>query len=274
MIIFDFMIGIFDSGMGGLSVAREMKKKEEGISFSYFGDLARFPWGNKSQNLIRQYSSEICDFFIEKGIEEIVIACNTASALAGDYLRKKYPEIKFYDVVVPVIEKIQKEALRKKILKVGVIGTKATIGSDYYLKKIKQIKTPCEIRIYQKACPLFAPMVEENWTENEVAQRIVKIYLEDLKKEKIDVLVLGCTHYPMLEKTIAEFLGEGVLIINSAKEVTNAIGKDGNLKKHSGQKVAGFKEQVYYFSDWTDSYQEVMENILGEKIEKRSIKLI
>lgn len=263
------MLGIFDSGMGGLTVVRAIKDKMPNQSFVYFGDTARFPWGNKSKKLIQQYSSEICNFFISKKIEKIIIACNTASSLADSFLRKKYSKIKFYNVIDPVIDRVEKEIHLKENLKIGIIGTSATIKSNEYEKRIKR-NNP-EALIYSKACPLFASLVEENWINNKIVKKITKEYLKDFKKINLDVLVLGCTHYPLLKNVIADYLGRKVRIINSAEETARFIQKD-TATLLSGEKVP--VKEFYYFSDWTEKYQEIMNNILGEEKKPRVIKTI
>lgn len=255
------MVGIFDSGIGGLTVVREIKKRFPDKPIIYFGDTARVPWGNKSEKIVRQYSSEICDFLISKGCSKIVIACNTASALASEYLRKKYPEIIFVDVVNPTIEKIAKikDDSKPKPLKVGVIGTKATIASKAYEEKIK--KEGGEIKVLSQACPLFVPLVEENQIGTETTRRIVKEYLGCLKEEEIDVLILGCTHYPLLREKISLFLGRQTKIINSAAEAAKKI-KSSNFNPANEN-----RKDKYYFSDWTENHQELSEKILNKKIE-------
>lgn len=260
------MLGVFDSGIGGLTVAKEIKKRHPKIPIVYFGDIARVPWGNKSQKVVCGYASEIVEFLISKGCREIVIACNTASALAGEYLRKKYPKVKFYDVIEPVVGKISREPGSN--IKVLVIGTRGTVASGAYENKIKNLKR--NIKIYSQACPLFVPLVEEGWTNSEIAESVAKQYLKKYAPGKnarinigINSVILGCTHYPLLEKMLKKVLGKEVEIISSAEEVAKTINAEEKSKK---------KDQ-YYFSDWTQSYQRLAEKILGSKI-KINIKKI
>lgn len=262
------MIGIFDSGIGGLTVVREIKKRFPNKSIMYFGDTARVPWGNKSKKIVRQYSSEICDFLIAKGCNKIIIACNTASALSSGYLRKKYPKIIFIDVINPTIEKITgiKKTSENNLLRVGVIGTKATIGSKIYEEKIK--KESDEIEVFSQACPLFVPLAEENQVTGETAMVIVKDYLSYLKEKKINVLVLGCTHYPLLKDKIRKFLGDEVKIINSAAEAAKQI------KSDNFNSVNENKEDQYYFSDWTQNHKNLSKTILNKKIEVEVVEVI
>ncbi|MCK9379390.1 MAG: glutamate racemase, partial [Candidatus Moranbacteria bacterium] len=186
------MIGVFDSGIGGLTVVKEIKKVMPDCSIIYFGDTARYPWGNKNAETVQRYSEEICDFLIAQGVKDIVIACNTASTFAGDYLRKKFPKINFFNVIDPVISRIASE-LKKKNHKVsvGIIGTRGTIESGVYGKKIK--KANPQAKVISQACPLFVSLVEEGMANCKVAEIVVSDYLAKLKKEKVEVLILGCT---------------------------------------------------------------------------------
>jgi glutamate racemase len=196
-----------------------------------------------------------------------VIACNTASSLAADFLRKRYTRIKFYNVIDPVIERLEKEMHRKDNLKIGIIGTSATIRSKSYENRIRKIN-PNAI-VYSKACPLFAPLVEENWTDNKIAKEIVREYLKDLKKEKIDFLVLGCTHYPLLKKTISEYLGKKIEIISSPEETVRVIKKNSRIPSSETK-----QRESYCFSDWTEEYHQTVNNILGEEVDSKIIKIV
>jgi len=253
------MVGVFDSGIGGLTVVREIKKKLPNLRVCYFGDTARVPWGGKSQKTIQKYSEEICDFLILKGAKKIVIACNTASALAGKNLREKYPQIEFFDVIDPVIDRIKRE----KIERVGVIGTKGTIGSGIYEKMVKNIDR--KNVVFSKACPLLVPLAEEGWVENEIAKDVCEEYLKEFRSKNIEALILGCTHYPLLKKSISETVGKKVRIISSAEEVVNKLFSlnFSNVKKTDS----------FYFSDWTADYQKLSQRILGCKIKANIRKL-
>lgn len=221
-------------------MALELKKKNPGINIVYFGDTARYPWGNKSASTVIGYADEISRFFIEKGIKNIIIACNTASALAGDYLSKKYPDVRFLDVIEPVIDKLRMEleARDSGSYRIGIIGTRSTISSKVYENKIKAIDI--KAKILTQACPLFVPIVEEGFSDHPVAKLISEEYLSEMRG-KIDVLVLGCTHYPYLEKTISEVLGKDVKLISSAHEVVKEVNQ---LELKNGD-----RENICYFSD-------------------------
>jgi len=283
------MIGIFDSGVGGLTVVREIKKLLPDVPIVYFGDTARLPYGNKSQETIQRYSAEIAEFLKSKGCRTIVIACNSASALAADHIREKYPELKIYDVVSSGAEAAA-EATRSK--KVGVIGTTATIGSSIYKKKISGIDP--EIEIFTKACPLFVPLVEENWIRRPETKKIARAYLRELKLKKIDTLLLGCTHYPLLERIISGAMGRRTKVVASgerlAKKLASEQGPARNasparspacfdLRSNSGRaaSAAGWRSEAgrdeYFVSDLTAHFEKLAGKILGRKVNIKKAKI-
>lgn len=255
------MIGIFDSGVGGLTVVKEIKKLLPDVPIVYFGDTARLPYGNKSPETIQKYSAEIVDFLKSKGCETIVIACNSASALAADYIREKYPDLKIYDVVSSGAEAAA-EATKKK--KVGVIGTTATISSSIYKKKISELDP--DIQIFTKACPLFVPLVEEDWIRRPETKKIAKTYLRGLKLEKVDTLLLGCTHYPLLFKIISGVMGKRTKVIASGEKLAKELEKT-DLE-------TGFpSEDKYFVSDLTPHFKRLAEKILGERVKIGKIEI-
>jgi glutamate racemase len=260
------MIGVFDSGIGGLTVVKEIKKVMPDCSIIYFGDTARYPWGNKNAETVQRYSEEICIFLIAQGVKDIVIACNTASTFAGDFLRKKFPKINFFNVIDPVINRITSELENKKNknheVSVGIIGTRGTIESGVYGKKIK--KENPRAKVISQACPLFVSLVEEGMANCKVAEIVASDYLAKLKKEKVEVLILGCTHYPLLEKTIRKVLGK-ILVISSAKEVAKELTERRSIQPDT-------RKDVFYFSDTSDHYDRLTQKILGKKIKvKRKV---
>lgn len=254
------MIGIFDSGVGGLTVVKEIKKLLPDIPIIYFGDTARLPYGNKSSETIQKYSQEIVDFLRGKGCKTIVIACNSASALAADYVREKNPDLKIYDVVSSGAEAVSETTKSKKV---GVIGTTATINSSIYKKKITEINP--EIEIFTQACPLFVPLVEENWIKRPETKKIARVYLRDLKLKKVDALLLGCTHYPLLEKIIKGVMGRRTILVSSGKKLAEELKKE----KIDYEKSAG----KYYVSDLTEHFAGLAEKILGERVKIEKIAL-
>lgn len=251
------MIGIFDSGIGGLTVAKEIKKVNPGCQIIYFGDSARYPWGDKSPEVIRSYAVEISEFLMAEGVKDIVIACNTASTFAADFLRLKYPWINFYDVISPVVARIEQEKNKREEKRIGVIGTRGTIGSGIYSKKIKKIGK--NFQVFSKACPLFVPLAEEGLLSGKATDLFVEKYLKDLKKKRINTLVLGCTHYPLLKRSIGQFMGKNVQVISSAEEIAQKTKNSFAFKGNTD------KQDVYYFSDLTEHYREIIQKILKKK---------
>ncbi len=210
-------IGIFDSGLGGLTVLREIAEALPHEDLIYVGDTARVPYGVKSPETVTRYSREICDFLVQLKVKAIVVACNTASALALPQLQGKY--------LIPllgVLEPGAEAALRvSRNHSIGVIGTAGTIKSESYTKAIRQ-RLPAA-KVMGRACPLFVPLVEEGWIHHEVTRKVSEIYLEDFKKNSIDTLILGCTHYPLLKEMIQEVLGRRVTLVDSALETAKAL---------------------------------------------------
>jgi len=210
-------IGIFDSGVGGLTVLKEVMKALPQEDTIYLGDTARVPYGTKSPETVTRYSMEITSYLVNRDIKLLVVACNTASALSLDELRKCFS--------IPIVGVIEPGARRAasttKTGKIGVIGTEATIRSSAYTKAIKRINP--EIEVINRACPLFVPLAEEGWVDNEVARLTAEIYLSGLRNEGVDTLVLGCTHYPILKDTISRIMGTGVHLVDSAEETARTV---------------------------------------------------
>ena len=234
-------IGIFDSGVGGLTVLKEIRKVLPNEKIYYLGDTARVPYGEKTKELIVRYSKQITEFLLEQNVDAIVVACNTATSLA-----------------------VEKTALyTTKNNKIGVIGTKATINSRKYETEIKNKNSAIEV--YSKSCPLFVPVIEEGITKGEIVDLVVKMYLDEFK-EKIDSLILGCTHYPLLKETIKN-LYPNIEIVDPAKETAEDLKKiltDNNLMKNDGEKG---KEVRYYVTDGQEKFKEIGTMFLDENID-------
>ncbi len=213
----DKPIGIFDSGLGGLTVLKEIMAMLGEESTVYFGDNGRTPYGTKSQEVVIKYTFQDINFLLSKDVKMIVIGCNTASACSLDKVRDH--------INIPVIEVVEPGAAKAvsctKNGKIGVIGTSATVESCVYEKAI--INKAPDIQVFQKACPMFVPLAEEGWWENDIAESICRKYLEPLKEQNIDTLVLGCTHYPLLKNTIRKVMGPEVTLVNSGVEVAKAV---------------------------------------------------
>lgn len=253
-------IGVFDSGLGGLTVLKEIMELSPDESVVYFGDSGRAPYGTKSKDTVIKYTFQDIRFLLNQDIKMMVIACNTMSAYSLELVKNAFD--------IPVIEVIQPGAAtgvrETKNKKVGVIGTTATINSGAYGKAINRMDN--SIEVFSKACPLFVPLVEEGkaWWENDIAFRVAEEYLTPLKENNIDTLVLGCTHYPLLHKTISKVMGEGVKLVSSALEVAkvvkqtiaeNNMGRDGQLSP----------VYRYYTSDSVDKFEPLCSAILNRK---------
>ena len=210
-------IGVFDSGVGGLTVAREIMRNLPMEKIIYFGDTARVPYGSKSRDTVIRYSRQIVRFLREQQVKAIVVACNTASALALSTLEKE-SDIPIIGVVKPGA-RVAIETTKKK--RVGVIATEATINSHLYRELIRQMDP--EITVVGRPCPLFVPLVEEGWLHDSVTETVAQRYLKDLQDQDIDTLILGCTHYPLLRSLIGEIMGERVTLVNPAYETSLAL---------------------------------------------------
>ncbi len=256
----DRPIGVFDSGIGGLTVLKEIIKELPNESTIYLGDTARVPYGIRSPETVIRYSFENTKFLFSRDIKLLVIACNTASSLSLDAIKNNI-SIPVIGVIEPGAKAAVKATRNKKI---GVIGTEATVKSNSYTKAIKAIDG--DIEVFGLSCPLFVPLVEEGWTEGDIATLIAKRYLEGIKDKGIDTIVLGCTHYPLLKKIIAGIIGEGVRLIDSAVETSHMIKTilkaiDLNREKE------GVTLREFYVTDSPERFLKVGENFLGQKIE-------
>ncbi|MFA9498011.1 MAG: glutamate racemase, partial [Deltaproteobacteria bacterium] len=211
------MIGIFDSGIGGLTVVKSLMEKLPGYNMIYFGDTARTPYGSKSPETVVRYALENTDFLLKQGAKLIVMACNTASSVAADRVAENY-DIPIFEVVTPATEQAVKIS---NTLTIGVIGTRATVKSGIYEHKIMALKP--DAKVYSAACPLLVPLVEEGWMKKPETVMIIKKYLHPLKVRQIDTLILGCTHYPLLKDKIQRKIGKRVHIIDSSIAIAENV---------------------------------------------------
>ena len=253
-------IGVFDSGIGGLTVLKEIRKVLPNEKIFYFGDTARVPYGEKTKELITRYSKEIVEFLLDKEVSAIVVACNTATALALEELKKT-----FKIPIIGVIKAGAKTAINTtKSGNIGVIGTKATVNSKRYEEEIKKLSE--NVKVIAKACPLFVPAVEEGILDGKLVDQIIKTYLDDFEKE-IDTLILGCTHYPLLKSAIGKIY-TNLNIVDPARETAldlKEILEDKNLLKNDATKN---REVKYYVTDGKDKFKEIGIMFLDENIEK------
>lgn len=210
-------IGVFDSGVGGLTVVAELIKQIPCENIVYFGDTARVPYGEKTPKQIISFVEEIMDFLLKFKVKAVVMACNTSSALAYPNIKEKY-DVPIFEMITPAVEEANRKTRNKKI---GVIANSATINSNAYKEKLEKFGAPCAV--FQQACPLLVPLVERGETESDYAKKILRTYLDPLMAENIDTLILGCTHYPHLLKPINEITGEGVFVLNPAKKAIEKL---------------------------------------------------
>ncbi|MDO4299515.1 MAG: glutamate racemase [Lachnospiraceae bacterium] len=250
-------IGVFDSGVGGLTVAREIMRNLPNEDIVYFGDTARVPYGSKSKDTIIRFSQQIIRFLRTQNVKAIVIACNTASALALDEVEEEL-DIPIIGVLKPGA-KVAAATTRNG--KIGVIGTESTINSQMYPKYIRE-QNP-EVAVYGKACPLFVPLVEEGWLKDPVTEEVARRYLENLLKDGIDSLILGCTHYPLLRSLIRGVVGETVNLVNPAYETARELGellREEGLEhpERNGQKAC----HQFYVSDAAEKFRNFANSIL------------
>jgi glutamate racemase len=254
----DRPVGIFDSGIGGLTVLSELRRFIAGEKYLYFGDTARVPYGNKGKHTVTRYSVEITNYLIMNyDIKALVVACNTASSLAVNGLKKLY-RIPVFEVVSPAVIRAVSETKNGKI---GVIGTSSTIRSNTYKRMIKTQNK--NIKVYQKACPLFVPLVEEGWVDHPVTEKIVHEYLSLLKRNRIDTLILGCTHYPFMRSRVETYMGDKVMIIDSAINV--AIEAEKFLRSEGLFRNGKRGDITYLVTDDPEKFKEHGERLLGER---------
>lgn len=252
-------IGVFDSGLGGLTVLKEINKYLPNENTIYFGDTARVPYGPRSKETIIKYTFQAINFLNTKDVKAIVIACNTATARALVEAKEKY------DLpIIGVVEAGARTAVYStKNKKVGIIGTTGTINSKAYNKAIKSIDS--KIKVIGKACPIFVPLVEEGWANKEISSMAAHMYLDSLVEKGIDSLILGCTHYPILKRTIGEAVGEDIKLINPARET--ALDLKGILEKRNIINTSEEKGNcIYYVSDINDQFSKVAGEFLKRKI--------
>ena len=248
-------IGVFDSGVGGLTVAREIMRQLPNEDIVYFGDTARVPYGSKSKSTILKYSKQIVRFLMTKNVKAIVIACNTASALTLDEIAAEI-DIPIIGVVKPGAKMAVEST---KTGNIGVIGTASTVKSGIYNDYIRDLNP--DVTVVSRACPLFVPLVEEGLLEDRVTDDIVARYLQEMKEYKVDSLVLGCTHYPLIRNAIKRFMGDSVQLINPAFETAKSLKE--LLTEQDMLNTTKHKSQYeYYVSDGVDQFISFADSVL------------
>ncbi|HNV69389.1 MAG TPA: glutamate racemase [Candidatus Ozemobacteraceae bacterium] len=257
----DRPIGVFDSGVGGLTVVKEVRHLLPHEDIIYFGDTARVPYGNKSIPVIRRFCLEIVRFLEEMRVKMIVVACNTASALALDFIRRQ-TSLPVVGVIDPGVRSALMES-RDGVI--GVIGTVATIRSEAYQSRLRRLKSG--VRVHAKACPLLVPLVEENLLDAAITRQALEMYLSELRDLSLETLILACTHYPLLKTLIADFFGPSVKLIDSAQETAREVSEVLKARRiAAGNDRTGSEE--FYVSDSPDSFAAVGAPFLGRDMRR------
>jgi len=253
-------IGVFDSGVGGLTVVKELIRQLPSESIIYFGDTARVPYGIRSRETVIRFSIEDTLFLLKKEIKLICVACNTVSSIALPMIKSHF-KVPIVGVIGPGAREAVYATRNKRI---GVIGTRGTINSRAYEKEIKQLDS--KVRVISAACPLFVPFVEEGWFAGDVVLNVTKAYLKPLLAAKADTVILGCTHYPILKPVINKVLGQKVTLIDSAKQVAIEVKK---ILCHEGLlNISGRGKQEFYVSDNPEWFQSIAKRFLGRPVSK------
>ncbi len=253
-------IGVFDSGLGGLTAVKELMHTLPKENIVYFGDTGRVPYGTRSNETIIKYVHQDIRFLLNFNIKLIVVACGTASSVALEKVRTQF-EVPIVGVVKPAVEKAISLTHSKRI---GIIGTPSTINSKSYVRSIAQMAP--DVKTFDKACPLFVPLVENGYLDNQVARLVAQEYLEPLKKERVDTIIMGCTHYPLLKETICKVMGEGVALVDPGAETAKYVKTFLDEKKTFAHEAS--KQQYRYFvSDSIAHFEELGSLFLQKKMQ-------
>ncbi len=252
-------LGVFDSGIGGLTVVRELLRQLPDEELRYFGDVARVPYGNKSAEAVTRFSREIAAFLLARDVKALVVACNTASALALPALERELP--------VPVIGVIDSGAraavARTQSGRIGVIATSSTVRSGAYAAAVRALRP--DVEVVERACPLFVPLVEEGWIDHPVTRQVAHEYLAPLEDHRLDTLILGCTHYPLLEGLLHAEMGEGVTLIDSGRETAAAV-RDLLVARGMTAPPGRVPHHALYLSDQPAAFIATAERFLGRAL--------
>jgi glutamate racemase len=252
-------IGVFDSGIGGLTVVRAIHRRLPHENIVYFGDTARVPYGPKSPQVVREYAAQDADFLLAKEVKMVVVACNTVSAVALDVVMKR-TKVPVVGVIIPGAAAAARATRRKRV---GIIGTIATVNSNAYTHAVRQIDP--QVQVFAQPCPLFVPLAEEGWIDHKVTDMVAKEYLFPLTLEKPDALILGCTHYPVLRRAIATAMGEGVTLIDSGEAAAAEVERvldDAGLRNPSSE----HPNLQFYVTDLPAKFTEIGERFLGRTL--------
>lgn len=273
------MIGIFDSGFGGLAIFKDIARLLPEYNYIYLGDSARAPYGCRSQDIIYRFSENAVDFLFNKGCELIIVACGTASSealprLQQEYLPKKYPDRKILGIIRPLAEEAVKTT---RFGRIGVVGTTSTIESNSFVRELEKAKdlslTPANLEIYQKACPLLVPLIEEGWIKKPETKMILKKYLRELKQKRVDALILGCTHYSLLFKDFKQVMGKRCNVLESGDIIAKSL--KNYLERHLAieSKLKKDGKRVFYTTDDAATFARLGSRFLGEGFEAEQVEL-
>ena len=260
-------IGVFDSGIGGLTAVRELLQRLPRESIVYFGDTARLPWGNKSKQTVTRFAVEIASFLVRQHVKCVVVACNTASSHALETLRERF-DVPVIGVIEPAARVAVAQSPRGRI---GVVGTLATVGSNAYAEAVARLAPGATV--HQRACPLFVPLVEEGWLDHAVTRQVAEEYLADLKAADLDSLILGCTHYPLLAPLLHSVMGANVRLVDSGAEAAHATAELLAARGLLAPAGGGEPTHHFYLSDEPRrrSFARVAESFLGRPLPKVSV---
>lgn len=266
-------IGVFDSGLGGLTILRQLLNKLPQYSYIYLGDNARVPYGNRSGELIYGFTEQAVDFLLKKNCQLVIIACNTSTTtslrkIQHEYLPSHYPGRRVLGVVKPVVEEITVG----KHGRIGVIGTKATVNSEAFVREIKKVLPNSEV--FQQACPLLVPFIEDGAKNNKILNLVLREYLGDLLKRNIDTLILACTHYELLKKEIGELVGDKIKVISEGKIIAKKLKEYLDNHKDIEKKLEKKGRREFYVTDLTPDYDRLMELFLGSHWKAGKLQLI
>ena len=259
-------IGVFDSGLGGLTCVPYVLKELPLEKVIYFGDTARTPYGSKAESTVKTFSNQITDFLVERGVKMIIIACNTVSSICTEDLQAKYPDIPVVSIIEPAADRVARSCSSEN--RVGVIGTKVTIGSGIYGRKIKE-KRP-DVEVFEMATPAFVPLIEEGFAHSDIMDLTIRYYLDDfILENRIDTLVLACTHYPLIRDSITRMY-PNLRIVNPSEEIVTSISEIlAERDMGAGDPV---NENIFYASDLSENFVNMIETICSETESKMEFK--
>lgn len=266
-------IGIFDSGFGGLSIMKGIAKQLPNYNYIYLADTARVPYGDRSKKVICEFTKQAVDFLFSRDAEIIILACNTVSSdafrkIKKEYLPKYYPQKKVLGIIIPTVEYA---ALKTKNKRIGVMATKGTVKSGAFVKEFLKIDN--KVKVFQNACPLLVPIVEAGEQDSKIVDSVLQKYLQPLLAKKIDTLILGCTHYGILENKIKKIVGKKVRVIFEPKTIAEKLKK--YLRKHPeiDKKLAKNKKYVFCSTDITGRFERLGSKFFGKKIKVKRVTI-